>query len=63
MKSKFFPDLCIYISIIGMYMLYPSVNLKQLGISILAFRNDLTDNIEKCTNNKRKCKGAFLFNV
>ena len=46
-----------------MYMIYPSVNFKQLGIIILAIRNNLTNKIENVLTIKACVKESFLFNV
>jgi len=46
-----------------MYMIYPSVNLKQLCIIILAIRNNHTDKIENLLTIKAGVKEEFLFNV
>ena len=46
-----------------MYMMYPSVNLKQLCITILAIRNNHTDKIENGLTIKACVKEQFLFNV
>ena len=46
-----------------MYMMYPSVILKQLGISILAIRNNRTNKIENGLTIKASVKEQFLFNV
>ena len=46
-----------------MYMMYPSLNLKQLGIIILAIQNNHTNNIENVLTIKACVKEKFLFNV
>ena len=46
-----------------MYMMYPSVILKQLGIIILAIRNNLTNKLENVLTIKASVKEQFLFNV
>ena len=46
-----------------MYMVYPSVNLKQLGIIILAIRNNLTNKLENVLTIKASVQEQFLFNV
>ena len=44
-------------------MMYPSVNFKQLGINILAIRNNHTDKIETVLTIKVSVKDQFWFNV
>ena len=46
-----------------MYMMYPSLNLKQSGIIILAIQNNHTNNIENVLTIKACVKEQFLFNV
>ena len=46
-----------------MYMMYPSVNIKQFCIIILANRNNHTDKIENVLTIKAIVKESFLFNV
>ena len=45
-----------------MYMMFPSVNLKQLGIIILAIRDNHTNKIENVLTKgtKGKCKAAVF---
>ena len=42
-----------------MYMMYPSLNLKQLGIIILAIQNNHTNKMENVLTIKA-CEGALF---